>query len=474
VVEKIRSSTNTRTETTTGMTIDNQPRLAGTPRTGKGPLPNLFVEGLSVYLDGHWMSLLGDFTWTLFGNGIFAACQWGIIIILAKMVNAEAIGQYSLAQAILTPALTLTAFQLRGVVASDVRNEFTNREYFGFRSSTLVIGFLAALAVAFSTVRSSGQFQVVGIVGLIQCAELFSDTLYGFHQRRGNLARPAVSMIMKGLLGLLGLIAGIYWGHSALIGLSVLLATRAAILVLYDLNHTLGDHDPALEGRRYFDWYRHFRLFKVVCYVGIMAMFSAWIGMIPRYFVEAYLGSHQLGVFTAIYSLTAIGLMPVAALGVASFVRLARTFNYGPSEQFFQLLGMLLGLSLVIGIGGLLLAYFAGPQILSILFRPEYAAYGDLLKLTMMIGAVTFLSASLGASLTAARVFKPQVKLLAIVGVTEALACWVLVPRMGLNGAAIACLVAAVLQFLGTALVLVMQWVHRIPVTEAAAANSAG
>src|SRR5258708_36187253 len=127
------------------MTLDNQATLAREPRTGIGSLPNLVIEGLSVYLDGHWMSLLGDFTWTLLGNGIFAACQWGIIIVLAKMVNAEAIGQYSLAQAILTPALTLTAFQLRGVVASDVRNEFTNREYFGFRISTLVIGFLPAL-----------------------------------------------------------------------------------------------------------------------------------------------------------------------------------------------------------------------------------------------------------------------------------------------------------------------------------------
>jgi O-antigen/teichoic acid export membrane protein len=455
------------------MKSDNRTRFAPQPPTARTPLSSIAFEGLSVYPKGHWMSLLGDFSWTLLGNGIFAACQWGIIIILAKMVNAEAIGQYSLSQAILTPVLTLTAFQLRGVVASDVRNEFTNREYFGFRMTTMVIGLLAALVVAFSTVHSFNQIQMVGIVGLIQSAELASDTLYGFHQRRGNLVRPATSMIIKGLIGLVALSTGIYWGHSVLIGLAALLATRVAILVLYDLNKTLGDRDPGLGiGRAYFDLGRHIRLFKVVCYVGIMAMLSAWIGMIPRYFIEAYLGPRELGVFTAIFSLTAIGLMPVGALGMASFVRLARTFNFGPSEQFFHLLGMLLALSFAIGVGGLLLAYLAGPQILTSLFRPEYAAYTELFKLTMMIGAVTFLAASLGASLTAARVFKPQVKLLAIVGIAEALGCWALVPRQGLTGAALACLGAAAIQFIGTALVLIVQWNRRIPMTQAAATSN--
>jgi O-antigen/teichoic acid export membrane protein len=419
----------------------------------------------------HGSSLLGDFTWTLLGNGLFAASQWGIIIILAKMVSAEAIGRYSLSQAIVAPVLTLTAFQLRGVVASDVHDEFTNREYLGFRIISLALGFLAVLAIALSTVKSLSQLQMVGLVGLIQCAELTSDTLYGFRQRRGDLVRPATSMVMKSIIGLVALAGGIYLGHSVPIGLLALLTTRVIVLAVYDVHRSLEERDPVLGLGRYFDWRRHIGLFKVVCYVGIMAMLSAWIAMIPRYFVEAYLGSRELGVFTAIYSLTAFGLTPITALGVAAFVRLARTFRFGPSEQFFQLLGILLGVSFLLGMGGLFLAYVAGPQILTILFRPEYAAYVDILKLTMMIGAVLFLTAALGASLTAARVFKPQVKLLAIVAIVQALGCWLLIPRFGLKGAVIACLGAALVQFLGTGLILAVQWMGRTPVASADACN---
>jgi O-antigen/teichoic acid export membrane protein len=415
-------------------------------------LPAVIESVRESHPKSRWMTkLLGDFTWTLMGNGIFAACQWGIIIILAKLVTAVAVGQYSLGQAILAPTLMLAAFQLRSVIASDLNNQFATREYFGFRLITLAIGLFLALLIAFSTTRSTFQIKVVAIVGLIQAAELASDTLYGFHQRRGNLVRPAISMALKGPIGLVALSLGLLWTHSVLVGLGGLLTTRAALLVLYDLRGALG-HSKV--GSRYFCLPRHLQLFKVVFFIGLMTMLIALIGMMPRYFVEFYYGSRELGVYGAISSLISIGLMPVGALGMAAFVPLARAFSNGLSHDFLKILTVLLGLSLAIGVGGMTLAYLGGSQILTFLFRAEYAAYTQLFQWIMVIGAVTFLTASLGASLTAARIFRPQVILLAIVAATEAVSCWALVPRLGLMGAVWGCLCATMVQFFGTAVVL--------------------
>ena len=416
---------------------------------------SLLEDSLTYPTANSMSGLLGDFSWTFLGNGIFAGCQWGIIIILAKLVTTEVVGQYSLSQAIIGPSLMFTTFHLRGVVASDLKNQFTNREYFGFRIITLTIGLLLGMTVALLSVRSAIQLTMVALVGLTQAAELTSDTLYGFRQRRGDLVRPATSMILKGLCGLLALSASIYWLHSVLLGLAALFVTRAGFLLIYDFNGVMGERGSTLGLRReYFRLARHVQLLKVVFFLGLVAMLGSFIGMIPRYFVEGYLGPRELGVFAAISSLMAIGLMPVAALGMAGFVRLARAFADRASSDFLKLLSVLLGLSLIIGLGGVGLAYFAGPQILTTLFRHEYSGYTVLLKLTMVTSAVTYLTAALGSSLTAARVFKPQVTLLTVVGLTEFLACWLLVPRMGLTGAALACLGAAFVQFSGTALVL--------------------
>jgi O-antigen/teichoic acid export membrane protein len=75
---------------------------------------------------------------------------------------------------------------------------------------------------------------------------------------------------------------------------------------------------------------------------------------------------------------------------------------------------------------------------------------------------------------TAARIFKPQVGILAIVGGMEAFACWALVPRMGLIGAAIACLIGALVQLIGTALLLSTRWTQRIPDARAVSAATFG
>lgn len=418
-------------------------------------IPVLEDRPAAVPQQVHSRGLLSDFTWTLLGNGIFAACQWGIIIILAKLATAEVVGQYSFSQGILTPVLMLAAFNLRVAVASDLKNEFTNREYVGFRLLTLTVGIIAAVLVALSTARSHMVVAIVAIVGVTQAAELTSDMLYGIHQRGGDLVRPATSMMVKGVIGLMALTAGIYWGHNVLLGLACLTATRAAILLLYDIRGTIPNRENVGRWRAYFQWRRHLQLYKVVFFLGLLSLFSTLISMIPRYFIELSLGPRELGVFTAITSLTAIGLMPVGALGSAAFVRLARAFTALQSNEVLKILGVLLALSFAIGSCGIIAAYSAGPQILTLLFRPEYAARSDLFLIVMIMGAIMFLSASLGISLSAARIFRRQASLLASVGVIEGLACWILVPRMGLSGAVLSCLGAATVQFIGTAYILI-------------------
>src|SRR5688500_18644573 len=69
-------------------------------------------------------SLRSNFAWTLTGNIGYAACQWGMLVLLAKMGSTEMVGQFALALAILTPILGFTNLQLRSVQATDARRDF--------------------------------------------------------------------------------------------------------------------------------------------------------------------------------------------------------------------------------------------------------------------------------------------------------------------------------------------------------------
>jgi hypothetical protein len=59
---------------------------------------------------------------------------------------------------------------------------------------------------------------------------------------------------------------------------------------------------------------------------------------------------------------------------------------------------------------------------------------------------------------------------LAVVAIAEAAGCWALTPRLGLMGAVWACLGAAVIQFAGTAMILVIHFPRR-PLSGQAALN---
>src|SRR4030095_3914974 len=89
------------------------------------------------------LSLRSNFAWVLMGNAVYAACQWGVIVALAKLGNSFMVGQFSLGLAIATPALMFSNFDLRAVQATDASRLFRFSEYLRLR----IVTTMAALAV---------------------------------------------------------------------------------------------------------------------------------------------------------------------------------------------------------------------------------------------------------------------------------------------------------------------------------------
>ncbi|MGI8856402.1 MAG: hypothetical protein ACR2JW_11675, partial [Thermomicrobiales bacterium] len=53
-------------------------------------------------------SLRANFSWTFVGNVVYAACQWGMLVVLAKLGSPEVVGQFALGLAITAPVIMLT------------------------------------------------------------------------------------------------------------------------------------------------------------------------------------------------------------------------------------------------------------------------------------------------------------------------------------------------------------------------------
>lgn len=182
---------------------------------------------------------------------------------------------------------------------------------------------------------------------------------------------------------------------------------------------------------------------------------------IPRYFIERYLGERELGIFAAMSYLMVVGSMVVSALAESASPRLAKYYAAGNSTAFRTLLLKLVGVGLMLGAGGVLVAIVAGKPILTLLYKPEYAERADLFAWLMVAAGMGYVSSFLGYGMTAARYFRVQMPLFVLVTGSCAIACFWLIPTQGVRGAAIALIVGAIVQMVFSLGVIVFA-VHRL------------
>src|SRR5260370_34984775 len=88
-------------------------------------LPIMSTEAQSVFAvqQGKRPTLCADFSWMFVGNAIYAGGQFVMLMLLAKLVSPELVGQYALGLAIGYPVMMLTNLQLRAVMTMARRSE---------------------------------------------------------------------------------------------------------------------------------------------------------------------------------------------------------------------------------------------------------------------------------------------------------------------------------------------------------------
>ena len=87
------------------------------------------------------LPLRKNFAWTLSGNVVYAGCQWGMLIAIAKLGTPAMLGQFALGLAIAGPIFIMAQLHLRAVQATDARHEYLFGHYFALR----ILGTAAAL-----------------------------------------------------------------------------------------------------------------------------------------------------------------------------------------------------------------------------------------------------------------------------------------------------------------------------------------
>jgi O-antigen/teichoic acid export membrane protein len=403
------------------------------------------------------LTLRSNFSWTFAGNVIYAACQWGMLVVLTKLGNPEMVGEFALGFAVTAPVIIFTNLSLRSVQATDAKYEYNFSDYLGLR---IVSSGLALLTIAFIIHLVNYSWEtalVVFLVGVAKVIESISDVYYGLLQQHERMDRVAVSLMIKGPLSLLLLSIGVYSSGSIVWGTAGLVVAWAIVLVSYDipngtrLLHHVSPASTTQQNPLRLEAVLQFRgrmtvlgrLLWLTLPLGFVAMLHTLSISIPRYLIEGYLGHHDLGIFSALAYLIVAGNIVVGALSNSASPRLAQYYVAGDRIAFQTLLLKLTGLGALLGGTAIVVALVAGKQLLTILYQPEYAQHTGLLVQLMIAAAISYTFYFLADAMIASRYFRIQVPMYVLVNVISAIACFWLIPLFGLQGAAIALIITA-------------------------------
>jgi O-antigen/teichoic acid export membrane protein len=335
--------------------------------------------------------------------------------------------------------------------------------------TTTLLALLFIIGITVVTGYRPAMTLVILVVGLAKAFESLSDVFYGLFQQHEWMARIAKSMMIKGPLSLLALGSGVALTHQLLWGAVGLAVSWGVILVCYDIpggalvlksmrkpGGAIASNVVAKDALRpRWKWNTLARLVWLALPLGIATLLISLTSNLPRYAMQHYWGERELGFFAAMASLMMAGNLVVSALGQSAVPRLAKHYADGDDAAFRGLLLRLVGAGALLGMLGVVLALVAGRQILTLLYRPEYANYPIALVWLMVAAAIYNVASLLGYGMTAARYFRPQMPLFAVVAGVVALGCLWLVPRYGVQGAALALVMSALTQLLGSAGVVV-------------------
>lgn len=394
------------------------------------------------------LKLSHNFSWTFIGNAIYAACQWGILVVLAKLGSPEMVGQFTLGLAVTAPIIMLTNLQLRGVQATDAKQQFWFSDYLGLRLISTGLALLIITIISCSGGYSTETSLVIFLIGLAKAFESINDVFYGLIQQHERMDRIAISLMIKGLLSLLLLSIGIYLSGKVVWGVFGLIFAWILVLFGYDIRSGLLIVKQGSKLQPRWHWQTLQKLAWLSLPLGFVMMLISLNSNIPRYFIEQYLGERELGIFAAIAYLMVAGGMVVNALGQSASPRLAKYYAEGDRIAFRTLLLKLVGIAAVLGGIGVLVAVIGGRQILTLIYRPEYSEQTTLFIWLMVVAGINYISSFLGYGMTAARYFRIQMPLFMTVVSISAIASFWLLPKWGLIGAAIALLLAATAQAL--------------------------
>lgn len=395
------------------------------------------------------ISFKNNFTWNFFGNILYAATQWGILISLTRLGNIEMVGIYSLALALTAPILMFTNLDLRIVQATETDENFKLSDFLTVRLLTNFLFIVLLILILILGNYSLFYTLAIILIAISKIIESWSDVIYGHFQRHERMDFIAKSQIYRGVGSLFVMVTTLFLTNSLLFSLIFMALCWLTIFILYDLRNVRGAERLKLSFS-----YKLSNIIKLALPLGIVALVISLNANIPRIVIERIMDVESLGYFTTIFYFVMIGEKVVRSLSQVALPRLSKLLSEQNKKKYWNVLLKVLSISILIGVLGIIVSFAVGEKILILVYGNNYEGYGVLLNIIMFYGLFNYINSTLLVGVNSMRLFSIQKYLSIFWLFAMILLCIPLINNFGLLGACISLVMYGLIRFITISILL--------------------
>lgn len=378
----------------------------------------------------------------VFGNAVYAGCQWLIIVVISNFGSPTDVGIYAFGLAIVGPVFILVNMGLRQAITTDVSNSWNFSSYFRLRIQSLLLGSLLVVIYVWWRGELDHTSIIIFLLGGSKIVDGILDIYYGFMQRYHRLDIVSLSRILTGILGASFFTIVYFLSQNLQLSIIFLILgwSISAFIVGYNYLNKIYIEKHSVEKLKLLDEQDlkfDKKLFWLVLPLGWTALFISLRTNIPRYFIEAEIGMIELGVFAATgYLIHLMGIV-VAALGRTACPRLAEFAISGEKDKFLKMLNLLLLIAFILGTIGIMISLFWSVELITLFYGEQMAQYSEIFLYMMVVALMSYICGFLNYALEALRIFKRHFAISFFSTLICLISCYFLIPNYGMVGACV-------------------------------------
>ena len=393
------------------------------------------------------MKLANSFLWATSGRALYIIFQAIVIIYFTKKFSSIEIGYYGIALAITNPIFKLFDINLRALLVTDIRNQFSYNNYFNVRALNSVLAFFIILFILLIMSFSYKLTAIIVIMTLFKVIEGFSDIYYSIlekHERQDIITK---SLILKILLILSFMVLSTNYQSNFIFVLLSMHLPVIFILKYWDSNQCYkktGYRHNFFKFKKFKKTYININ--KIGISLGMADTLNSINSSIPKLLIAQYLSTALLGVFVPISYIYSATNNFISAIKQVLIAKLSKLF-YKNMILFHKRIKIFLLYGIILALFFFIITYVFGNVILASLFTKDYSSQKSVLVILMLASGAQYTKSLISSALLIMRKHNIQPYINGIALFINFMIGVFLIPNYGLKGAAFSLLVTNLFSF---------------------------